>query len=101
MLSLQVVICSSATHPAKIQVEFPAFDSGSVYAKRQSVFASTCGRPSLRIKPGDLILNWLDNATLLQITQATSTLTIKPRKAVANKKPALNFSSGFLWKRRK
>ncbi|MFN4045488.1 hypothetical protein [Limnobacter sp.] len=86
MLSLQVVICSSATHPAKIQVEFPAFDSGSVYAKRQSVFASTCGRHSLRIKPGDLILNRQDDATLLQITQATSTSTIKPRRSSGQQK---------------
>ncbi|HAV73444.1 MAG: hypothetical protein CMN89_07910 [Sutterellaceae bacterium] len=62
-----------------------------MYAKRKSVFASTCGRPSLRIKPGDLILNWLDNSTLLQITQATSTLTIKPRQSSGQQKTRSEF----------
>ncbi|KYP12357.1 MAG: hypothetical protein A0129_02315 [Limnobacter sp. CACIAM 66H1] len=85
------MICIAQHYPAKIQVEFPAFDSGSVYAKRQSVFASTCGRPSLRIKPGDLILNRRNDATLLQITQATSTSTIMPRRSGGQQKTRSEF----------
>jgi hypothetical protein len=90
--SLQVVFCSSVTHPAKIQVEFPAFDSGLGHAKRQSVFASLASQSPLAAnQAGDLILNRQDDATLPQITQATSTSTIKPRRSTGQQKTRSEF----------
>jgi len=49
------------------QVEFTGIESGLGRAKRhRRLRIDLAGRPALRIKPGDLILNRQHNATLLQ-----------------------------------
>jgi hypothetical protein len=60
-------LCSAPHHVAKIEAEFPGLESCSGHAKRQRrIRIDLAGRPSLRIKPGDLILNRQHDATLLQ-----------------------------------
>jgi len=62
------------THSALIKVEFPGVESCLGHAKHQRcVRIDLAGRPSLRIKPGDLILNRQNDAMLLQIIKAPST----------------------------